>query len=144
MSTRNCNQCIAITKTGEQCSKKTCKSVYCWIHLKQHQSLRIKKSIIPSAGDGLFTLKESKEEASGVYVLKVPGVYINAYKTDEPGLGRWINQCRTADQRARLCNNNSRFSWDNRNKIANIKATRIIHPGDEVFLNYGPAYWNQM
>jgi len=158
MSIKTCNTCSATTKRGTQCTKRTCVSDLCWIHLKQ-QGFRIKDSVIPGAGKGLFVLKEyapnenitlytgdeSKDPIDGVYVLKINNqLYIDGAKTDEPGLGRWINQCRTNQQRNRLCNNNSKFSYDYRNQKTNIKATRRIPAGQEVFLSYGPSYWNQV
>ena len=129
----------------------------CWIHLKQ-EGFRIKDSTVPGAGKGLFVLKEVQpnenitlytgdeydEEKSGVYVLKINNnLYIDAKKTNEPGLGQMDQRLQTSATEQRLCSNNSRFSYDYRNRAANIKATRRIPPGQEVFLSYGPAYWNQ-
>ena len=49
-----CSTCTAITRNGNQCRNTTCKSKFCWIHLKYQKGLRIKPSG-SGHGDGLFT-----------------------------------------------------------------------------------------
>ena len=36
---------------------------------------------------------------------------------------------------------NSKFVYDNRNQRVNLRSTRQIPPGDEIFVHYGADYW---
>lgn len=50
-----CAQCQALTKTGTQCKKTTCKYLpTCYQHTKSIYHLEVKPSRIPNAGNGLF------------------------------------------------------------------------------------------
>jgi len=43
-----------MSNNGRRCKKRTCKSPYCWIHLKYKLGYRIRPSQLPGAGDGLW------------------------------------------------------------------------------------------
>lgn len=54
---KECERCEAInSSTGVQCKNRTCKSKFCWIHLKSQRGLRIKPSST-GFGDGLYTTR---------------------------------------------------------------------------------------
>ena len=55
------HQCMAITASGTQCRRRTVIGVdLCWNHLLKLKHLRIKRSIIPHAGLGLFASDPSR------------------------------------------------------------------------------------
>ncbi len=48
-------QCTAINKKGSQCKRRCIIGIpYCYTHLLYQKHLRIKKSLIPNGGLGLF------------------------------------------------------------------------------------------
>jgi hypothetical protein len=54
-------QCTANTKQGKQCGQRTQHGEYCWIHLSQLHGARIKPSLVPNAGKGLFATRDFKK-----------------------------------------------------------------------------------
>lgn len=62
-------------------------------------------------------------------------------------VGRYANDCRPQDKRRGKCpGNNAIFvetaTRENKNKPAVLEANKDIHPGQEIFTNYGSQYWN--
>jgi len=63
MSDRVCDQCTALTKSGNRCRNRTCRSRLCWVHLKRDQGLRIKPSGEENAGLGLYAARRFDKNA---------------------------------------------------------------------------------
>jgi len=158
MSQKITQQCEAITKRrglNRLCKHTTSKSRFCWQHLKALEGFRIKKSTIPNAGLGLFYEGKKPIKKDSVvteytgkrvvtadpnygnpYVLEVKKhTFIDASKTNEPGLGRWENDPRNKRKA------NTRFSYSTRTKKATMKATKEIKTGTELLVPYSAEYW---
>jgi SET domain-containing protein len=127
--------------------------------------LNIKKSQIPSAGQGLWAAKDFKrgdvivkydgekitwkecerrnlaQEGYGCYYL-----YINKRKCIDAQYTIWA-QGRYANDAAGLCRieglrNNSKYEIIKGEAF--IKASRNIKAGEEIFVSYGKAYWSTL
>ena len=162
MSVVECVKCSATNKNGKRCSRTTCKyAKYCHQHAKIILGLQVKKSTIPNTGQGLFTLKEIKkhediteysgekltvEEAnrkpeSGYGLLINKDTVIDG-KSTQSSLGRYANDCRSVNVKAKYCkNNNARFVINHKNKKVMLRATKKIPAGSEIFVSYGRSYW---
>ena len=125
--------------------------------------LIIKKSTLPGAGKGLFTLNDIKK---GKLICEYEGeriTWAEATERNEENKGGYVyyindNNCvdawaykntfgRYANDAAGLTRlkgerNNSIYDVV-RNKVF-IRATRNIAAGSEIFVSYGSAYWNVM
>lgn len=154
MGERACNQCIAHTKSGNRCSKTTCKvGPWCWIHLKYQRGLQVKPSTIPGAGLGVFATKpfkanevidkytgeklnEAQKNAStSAYIADGPkGIYFDARKTNSCP-SRYINAPRRTKKRANC--KWGRITSDG----VNVTTKRKIKPGEELLIGYGSRYW---
>jgi uncharacterized protein len=81
MAKHACPQCVAKKNDGStQCKIKTCKyHPKCWIHTQGQDKIKIDKSTIPNAGNGLFTLKNrDTDELIAKYTGKrVTKAYLN-------------------------------------------------------------------
>ena len=152
-------RCSAISKsTGRRCQNYTKRGQKCWIHLRSLDKLRVKKSRIPDAGLGLYTLKTIKKNKTvapygGRIVRRKPknSAYIVEMSRNKwmdgsqptSSVARFANQCLPENKRARKCKgNNAKLSISNRHNTVKLKARKKIKSGEEVFLNYGDAYWN--
>jgi hypothetical protein len=155
-------QCTGHTKSGRRCKRKTARSNLCYAHLESEKHLAIKPSHIRGAGLGLYTTVPrppgrritdytgeeivTNRKFGGPYVLTIkdnPPTHIDAYKTSEPGLGRWANAARARDG----VRNNAHLSV---NHHPGIIATRPIPNATkrnprEIFVSYGRnarnEYW---
>jgi hypothetical protein len=158
---RICGRCQADTKTGLQCSRRTCKThPYCWQHTQILLGLRVKTSSVPDAGDGLYAVRDFKEneevaEYSGAtygpgegpedsqYLLRCAFADIDARRTDA-GLGRYANSARVRRGRRRVLAN-ARLVCDNRGRKARVRVGRRAirasrqHP-KEILVNYGARF----
>ena len=149
MSIKTCGQCTAITAAGTRCRNRTCKTPLCWVHLKSQAHLKIAKSTIPSAGEGLFVTTNvkkgariapysgevvSREPANTAYVLAAGKKFIDASRTTSSA-GRYANDGRSVRR------NNSRYVVDAKRTTAAIAATKKIPAGGEVLVPYGRSYW---
>src|SRR5438270_865806 len=135
------------------CRQRTAKGQYCWNHLRQAEGLRVKKSGVPEAGMGLFAERGFREgeviaqysgdrvavaDGRGNYLLQLTNAScVDAARTNS-GMGRWANDPRSSGTGA-----NARFVVNRSARTACLKATRHITKGEEVFVPYGAAYWNQ-
>lgn len=120
--------------------------------------LLIKRSRIPKAGKGLFTSvdipkgawvteykgrlcywKEVKDQDGyNGYIFKLNNTWaIDGLKTLK-AKGRYANDARGL-HRAEGCRNNSEFITKGRKCY--IATTRRIRKGEEIFVDYGQAYW---
>lgn len=156
-SIKRTNRCIAITRRrglNTRCKHTTTKSKYCWQHLKALQGLRIMKSKLPGAGQGLYTTKPIKKGAdicrytgdrvvtydkdyANPYALQIkehPPTYIDSSRTDS-GPGRYANDCRSQ------CKNNAELVYHTERKTAALVALRDIKPNEEIRCSYGKKYW---
>eukprot|EP01043_Picozoa_sp_COSAG02_P085485 COSAG02_NODE_23122_length_729_cov_1.588889_1_plen_158_part_00 len=52
---RECDRCVATTKSGALCRNRTCRGTKCWIHTKTQEGLRIRSSQVQNGGFGLYT-----------------------------------------------------------------------------------------
>jgi uncharacterized protein len=153
-------QCTSDTKQGKQCGQRTQYGEYCWIHLSQLHGARIKPSLVPNAGKGLFATRDFKKgEIIGNYtgdIVRVDQVSndanlprsayileltetlgIDAARTNTAE-GRMVNDARKSGFK-----NNVRFSANQRNKTAKLIALRNIKKGEEFLVSYGRNYWPQ-
>lgn len=129
--------------------------------------LYLKKSLLPGAGKGLFT---SEKLTRGDIVCEYEGEIVpwsecerradlgyegyvffisknrcvDAYFTPE-AMGRYANDAKGIG-RVEGLRNNAQYEIKVRKgeKKVFIVATRVIHPGDEIFVDYGSDYWKHL
>lgn len=161
MTQRSCVQCSARKKNGERCSRRTCKySDKCFQHTKIDTGLQIKSSNINGAGQGLFATKDFKRNEkitsyggtqvsldtyrnnpSGYGFLITRNLILDASST-QSGWGRYANNCRNQNKQAGECRgNNAKIVGNTQRRTANIKATKNIKAGEEIFVPYSRGYW---
>jgi uncharacterized protein len=149
-------RCTSATRTGAHCKARTTIGQYCWIHLQQHESLRVKASSIPGIGRGLFATKfiksgdkiaqysgdlvpitdEYDETKGSMYVLEINSELLVCAARTNAGVGRWANDARNSRN-----SDNAYFCCDQRSKTACIKATRDIEKDEEIFVPYSDEFW---
>ena len=152
MSQRVCDRCIAQTVKGAPCARRTCRTALCWQHLKKERGLRIKKSLEPNAGLGLFAARDFKRRER-----------ISAYSGDHLSLAQMKQRYPKQDGKYVLCvgercidsrgsdNDAARFAnttvparTNKRNarltKSFSLVARRAIPAGREVLTSYGSSY----
>lgn len=155
-------RCIGITKAGHQCNRRTVKMLpTCYQHTKSKYGVEIKKSQIPNAGDGLFTLKEFKandtivpysgEPLSNQQLVDRYGPLTAPYGANESynhnvdtackrSLGSFINDAKNSN-----FTNNARWSVNYNlphGQQISIKARVNIPAHREIFVDYGREYWD--
>jgi len=160
-------QCTAFTKRGTACKRRTLRGHHCRDHMRLLQRLAIAPSTLgKEAGDGLFLakykgakplrngekivmysgdwvpLQPGSDEGGGPYFLEITQrLGVDAARTNT-ALGRWANAPRGGrDARGRRLRPNARLLVDRRHKQGQLKASRTIQPGDEIFVSYGRDYW---
>ena len=159
-------QCPAHTRRGLPCKRRTLRGAHCSDHTRMVQRLAVTKSQIAGAGLGLFlakgappvrkgqqlalysgdwvTLRPGNDDdgVGGPYYLEITRTLaIDAARTNS-GLGRWANDPRgSKDAAGRPRRANARLVVDRRGRQGQLKASRLIRPGDEVLVSYGRAYW---
>lgn len=129
--------------------------------------LYLKKSKIPRAGKGLFTkekftrgdivceyegeilpwsecLDRAEQGYEGYVFYITRNRCIDAYFTPE-AVGRYANDAKGFN-RVEGLRNNAQYEIKTREgeKRVFIVATRTIHPGDEVLVDYGDDYWKNL
>jgi hypothetical protein len=149
-------RCEAIGRNGQRCKHITLRGRLCWQHLKQKEQLRITNSTIPGANLGLFTTKplvrgeditrytgrvvvNADPNYGNAYALQIkkhPPTFIDARRTNEPGLGRWANA-----NLGRGRTNNAQLVYNTRKREANVRATKAIPAKAEITVPYGASYW---
>ena len=156
------HQCSAIKPNRQQCSKRTVIGTdMCWTHLLYRKHLRIKSSNVAEGGKGLFALDPKRGDNDIIFktgqtiifyggdIISKPeldrryGVYTAPYGVEIQGVdGNGEQRYRdTACDRGigSLANHgnsrkeNARFSMGN---VLNLKATKNIRNGQEIFINY--------
>jgi len=155
-------RCRAMTKRNTHCRKRCCIGIeYCFTHLPIEKSLQIRESTIPNAGLGLFAHRENGLPNQIVFrtnqtIIPYEGEVINRDElinrygefTAPYGLQTYQNEYVDSALRRGVGsiankntgNNNCRFSIDNRNRRAVLKATRNIRQDEEIFVGYGNQY----
>lgn len=106
--------------------------------LMDNQPFNRNRSIVP------YTGQTSTKRIDGDYVLEVNRRhFINANRhIDTAG---FANECLSDNENDGLCQgNNSRFTVNQRNHTANIKAIKTIPPHTEIFIPYGDEYWKDI
>ena len=149
---RRCVNCQGLTKRGTRCSRRTCKTFpYCWQHLLSECGLKVKRSTIPGAGQGLFAVKDFK---AGTRISRYTGdIRRKGFESDYAFGCPWgvINAERTntfparyANKRTKRFPTNAKLTCDNRNHRGSIKATKNIRASRaqprEIFVAYGPGF----
>ena len=157
---RRVTRCIARTKLGARCKRRTARTNLCFAHLDSTLHLKIKPSGIRDAGLGLYTTKRrhirevvapysgqkivtNDPEYRGEYVLQTkrtpppPYKYVDARLTTS-GAGRFSNMARRGNHRK----NNAKLGMSVRYGTANVIAKRVIPAGGEVLTSYGDDYWH--
>ena len=164
MSVTECDRCSATTRSGARCKSRTCKyAMMCWQHTKQLLHLGVRDSAVPAAGQGLFTYvdipakrvicsyggenisRAAYDANRSDYGVGIPGGRVIDGASTQSSIGRYANNCRPADKAAGHCRgNNARFSISTREgqTTVNIKSTKPIPAGSEIFVAYGSGYWN--
>jgi uncharacterized protein len=159
MSVRECDRCHGTTKGGVRCSRTTCQTArYCWQHLIKESGLRVRRSSIPRAGLGLYAEKDyPKGKLIGAYT----GDIIDKAELDKrygkntqaayvlgTAKNRFIDARSTQSCVARYANGCDKPRSGSKVKCnadfttrANLRATRKIEKGDEIFARYGRSYW---
>ena len=158
---RECVRCAGTKSNGSRCSRTTCLySKYCWQHTQSKKKLKIADSHIEEGGVGLYTLKpirkgriitpyggelmtsDEYELDPSEYAIYITRDLVLDGRSSQSGLGRYVNDCRSEDRQAGDCRgNNSKIAVNRQQRTANIKATRNIQRGEEIFASYGSEYW---
>lgn len=161
---RVCGRCKAHSKkTKRRCKLRSCISLpYCHVHVGQETGLRVKQSLIPNAGKGLFAAKQYKRadtvayytgeiltqaqmdarygKGLAQYALQLAGNhYIDAVRTDS-GVARYADTCDAPRGKKNPCKNNVRFVHDRHKKAIKLQACTTIEPGSEIGVSYGDDY----
>jgi hypothetical protein len=147
-------QCTAFTRRGVRCGSKTCHGEYCWNHLRQFNSLRIKTSEPPIVGKGLFAERDFN---TGETVSQYTGDLYRSLsdsnkKSDyilEINRARFIDAARTNSAPARMANDprgtgkiaNCKFVANQRIGEASLVTLRPVKKGEEFLVSYGVNYW---
>jgi uncharacterized protein len=119
--------------------------------------LYVDNSSIPSAGKGLFTLRdiakgelvtqytgdittweEVRHDPNNLYIYFVNDDYVIDAKEHPQAIARYANDARGLTRVPGL-HNNSRFV--NIDGKIFIKATKLIRAGSEILVEYGKSYW---
>ena len=153
-----CYQCTAHVKKGGRCKKKTCGSLpLCWIHLKE-RGLKIAKSSIPNSGKGVFATKNFDKGAlvGNYFGQELTRDQLNkrygATNADFAPYGLAYSNNTFLDAACKrsyssMINHkpssqaNVSFSVDRLNRRINVKTSKPIKKGDELFVNYGRDYF---
>ena len=121
--------------------------------------LKIKKSILPGAGKGIFTAidipakaiiveyrgklvkwKDVKDEDGyNPYIFKISSRWAVDALHDKDVIGRYANDAR-GFARAEGMRNNCEYIV--KGKKVYIASTRKIHKGSEIYVDYGRSFWS--
>lgn len=154
-------QCIDHTKTGARCKRRcVIGSPVCSTHLAYRHHLKIKPSLIPGAGKGLFAYDPLCRDPNevlfkrGETICKYYGEVLNldqlieryGNKTAPYAIG--VSSSRFEDAArvrgigslANTLPNHNNATISVHHGRASIKATKPIRNGDEIYLSYGRSY----
>lgn len=166
-----CVRCQADTANHTRCTRKTCKYGFqCWQHSIKNLGLKVQKSTIPGAGQGLFTAKQfpakknvieykgeklTKQQIERRYPGDTVGPYavqvnrkwfIDAKESPTSSIARYANDARKNRTRKK---NNAKLvtkkvgkgSTSARDKVFIKSKQKAIPKNTEVLVNYGTEYW---
>lgn len=156
-------QCKDTTLKQQRCKNRTRRTKHCWIHLLKNKNLRIKKSLIPNAGLGLFVGKKrvKRRTSLGLYMGRriinkkldkyYPKTNLAPYaicKSGKPD-AQCINANYSMDAAPRYANDIKSLKKTNmdirnvgkRKYVPKAFATKSINPGKEIYYFYGKQYW---
>jgi len=160
-------QCVGRNKNGSECKRKvTIGTPYCFQHLTSVKHLKIKKSNIPKAGDGLFALDKNKPDNAIIFkkgdkIIEYMGEKVTMGTLDERygeentapyaiEISKKKDQYEDAalirgvaslsNQGNRKSQNNSKFGLNVKEGKAFLKAWKNIRNGEEVLTDYGRSY----
>ena len=160
-------RCTANGRTGHRCSRNTVIGLgLCWQHLLSTEHLRIKESLIPNAGKGLFALDRTRpanavifnngdlicqydgeiidrDELEDRYDDKTApyGYQLNANRFEDGALHRGVGTL--ANRPPAGTPANARFSITHGrgpHSRCQLRATRIIRNDTEIHSPYGVGY----
>jgi len=163
MSVVDCVRCTAFKADGGRCTRRTCKyQGMCWQHSQSQRGLKLTQSNIPGAGQGLFATrnfdvgdtvavmatrrhKMTRQQYDNTEHPQLYGQQFGRHVWDarstQSGMGRYANDCRTANRNAGHCvHNNTKPALNASTGRITLKARRRIRRGDEIFQGYGRAY----
>ena len=162
-------QCTGICKNGNQCRKIVVLGLpYCYVHLLSQKHLRIKKSTIEGAGNGLFSMDTKKGENDIIFKKdEIIGAYtgeiLNRDQLDErygedntAPYALQISNNKYVDASIQRCfmsicnhGNNTKANARFVNSVSRggitpnyliIRATKPIRNNCEILINYGKEY----
>lgn len=156
-------QCEDHTKTGARCKRRCIiGSPYCCTHLAYNHHLKIKPSLIPNAGKGLFAVDPLTNQNDILFrnkdtICEYRGEVINLATLNEryaPGKKNTAPyavqlsanayedaaKIRGVGSLANKSPNNSNATLSVYRGRASLKATKNIRNGDEIYLSYGSDY----
>jgi hypothetical protein len=153
-------ECSAINVNGHECARFTDKGHLCAQHAQLLLGVRVKPSLIPGAGQGLFAagrefdkgdviceyLGEHMTTAAFIAMPSALGVQLyrgvlDARRTCD-GFGRYANAANTARQaNAQLISERKLIGRRGSGSRIFLQATKTIRDGQEVLLKYGLRYW---
>jgi hypothetical protein len=146
-------RCTADNRQRAQCGCKTAKGQHCHVHMRSLDGLRVTKSTVAGADNGLFAARDfavgdhladytgdeliiRRDGDGGPYCLALTQRRaINAAPTNT-GYGRWANDPRGSDGGP-----NAEFVVNPARGTGRLRATTRIRKGDEIFVSYGAQYW---
>ena len=149
-------RCTAEVKKGGRCGAKTRHGQYCWVHLKQLCSIRIKPVGAPINGKGIFAERDYKV---GETVSVYSGDLIQEHRDEfdngshyvlQISARKHIDAARTNTAPARLANDprgtgsraNCHFVANPRMTTARLVTFRPVKKGEQFFVSYGAQYWS--
>lgn len=157
---KSCKKCGQPIKDARgRCRRRTCVTQpRCWQHTQQVQGLRVKPSTVAGAGKGLFATKtfernqtiapyKGEKLTHAQLERRYPGDTVAQYVAQR-GPDLFLDARRTSAGVARYANhkrppqNNADLTAAPHNKVE-LEAKRRIRPGQEIFVDYGPEYWQQ-
>lgn len=129
----------------------TDKTPYCSKCLEGILSVEVKVSLLPNAGNGLFTTIDRKNNQRIVpydgdrFTTEMWGDYVYEYKKDHFVDCGWSTTCcagRFVNDARDYKRINCRFSYDKLNDRVWIVSKKKIKAGSELYISYGrAAYW---
>ena len=154
-------ECAAITTAGTECAQFTDKGHLCAQHAQLLLGVRVKPSLIPGAGGGLFAAGRDFHKGDviceylGVQMASLtfqanPSAYavrlyrgvLDARRTCD-GFGRYANAANSARQaNAQLISERKLIGRRGSGRRIFLQATKAIHDGEEVLVKYGSGYWH--
>ena len=157
-----CGRCTGTTARGTRCRNRVCIGVPTCHQHRKALGLKVKQSTIPNAGKGLFATKDFKKNK---VISSYGGNIISKAELDRRyGGGNNDNApyslsarnapnrildsaCRRslmslANSKRQTNRNNAKFSERLKGDgTINVRTTKRVRVGDEIFIDYGKGYW---